>query len=26
VSVAAAAQTRTWDVIINGVAHKILLA
>jgi len=26
VSVAAAAQTRTWDVRINGVAHKILLA
>ena len=26
VSVAVAAQTRTWDVIINGVPHKILLA
>jgi hypothetical protein len=26
VNVAVAAQTRTWDVIINGVPHKILLA
>jgi hypothetical protein len=26
VNVAVVAQTQTWDVIINGVAHKILLA
>jgi len=26
VTTAAAAQTKTWDVIINGVAEKILLA
>jgi hypothetical protein len=26
VNAAVVAQTQTWDVIINGVAHKILLA
>jgi hypothetical protein len=26
VNIATALQTKTWDVIINGVAQKILLA